>query len=313
MGRVGFFFHPSFLAHDTGAGHPERADRVATIVAYLQRRPVWPRLTLLDPQPASLQTIGLVHPAPYIDRILQACREGRSLDPDTVASPGSWDAALRAVGAVTGAIDGVMSGELSSAFCAVRPPGHHAPADRAMGFCLFNNVAVGARYARQRHGLKRVLIVDWDVHHGNGTQDIFDDDPSVLYFSTHQYPFYPGTGSARETGRGAGEGFTVNVPLPAGAGDQELIAAFERFLLPKAEAFKPELVLISAGFDAHRDDPLAGLEATEAGYAELTRLVRRIADATASGRIVSALEGGYDLRALAASVEAHLEALLEAS
>ena len=215
------------------------------------------------------------------------------------------------MGAVTQAVDRIIDDTLDAAFCAVRPPGHHALADRAMGFCLFNNVAIGARYAQQRHALSRILIVDWDVHHGNGTQAIFYDDPSVLYFSTHQYPFYPGTGARAETGRGAGAGFTINVPLPAGAGDAELIRAFQEELLPRALTFKPQLILISAGFDAHRDDPLAGLAVTEAGYAELTRIVRGIAEACCRGRIVSVLEGGYNLLALGRSVEAHLRTLLE--
>ncbi len=334
---VGFAFHPSFLAHDTGPGHPERPERLRAIVTHLQAIDVWPALHVIEPQPVDRAILELVHPAAYISLIERACgapaRPGgmgeipsdppqsfggesrdranlTSLDPDTVASPGSWEAALRAVGAVTRAIDEVLAGSLDAAFCAVRPPGHHALADRAMGFCLFNNVALGARYAQRRHQLSRVLIVDWDVHHGNGTQAIFYDDPSVLYFSTHQYPFYPGTGSRAETGHGAGKGWTLNVPLPSGAGDRELIDAFTTELLPRSREFKPELILISAGFDAHRDDPLAGLAVTGSGYAELTRIVRTIADSCCEGRIVSVLEGGYDLRALGASVEAHLRVLI---
>lgn len=310
--RVGFFFDPSFLAHDTGAGHPERAARLEAICAHLKRTGCWEALAHRSPSPASRETLELVHPPSYIALIERACREGpTALDPDTVASPGSWEAALRAVGAVTQAIDEMLGGALDSAFCAVRPPGHHALADRAMGFCLFNNVAIGARHAQRRHGLSRILIVDWDVHHGNGTQAIFYDDPSVLYFSTHQFPFYPGTGARGETGRGAGAGFTLNMPLPAGAGDADLLRAFEGVLAPKAAECPPELVLISAGFDAHRDESLAQLALTETGYAQLTRIVRRIAESTARGQIVSVLEGGYDLRALGASVEAHLRALLE--
>lgn len=248
--------------------------------------------------------IELVHPAAYVTAIEHACREGpTALDPDTMASPGSWEAALRAVGAVTGAIDAVMAGQVSAAFCAVRPPGHHALAEDAMGFCLFNNIAIGARYAQQRHQVQRVLIVDWDVHHGNGTEAIFLNDPSVLYFSTHQFPFYPGSG-------GRSQGQAINVPLPEGSGDAELLQAFTQELLPTAAAFKPELVLISAGFDAHRDDPLAGLNVTERGYAQLTALVRKLAEEHCQGRLVSVLEGGYDLMALPRSVEAHLKALL---
>jgi len=310
--HIGFFFHPSFLQHDTGPGHPEQPLRLSAICDHLRAVGLWSKLTHLEPRPATREILALVHPERYLDEVEQACRRPpTALDPDTIAAPGSWPAALRAAGAVTQAVDRLMVGTLDAAFCAVRPPGHHALADRAMGFCLFNNVAIGARYAQRHHQLRRVLIVDWDVHHGNGTQAIFCDDPSVLYFSTHQFPFYPGTGAREEIGRGAGMGFTLNVPLPAGAGDAELIRAFREELVPKALAFQPELVCISAGFDAHRDDPLAGLAVTEAGYAELTRLVREIADTHCRGRIVSVLEGGYHLLALGRSVEAHLRVLLD--
>ena len=311
MRRIGFFFHPNFLSHDTGPGHPERAERLTAICDHLRAAGLWGTLAHLDPVPATRELLMMVHPPAYLDTIERACRHGpTALDPDTVASPGSWPAALRAAGAVTQAVDRLAVGALDAAFCAVRPPGHHALADRAMGFCLFNNVAIGARYAQRRHNLTRVLIVDWDVHHGNGTQAIFYDDPSVLYCSTHQWPCYPGTGRRDETGQGPGAGFTMNAPLPAGAGDADVLRAFRDALLPKALAFKPNLVLISAGFDAHRDDPLAGLAVTEAGYAELTRLVRQVADACCRGRVVSVLEGGYNLIALGRSVEAHLRALL---
>jgi len=309
---IGWWSHPSFLEHDTGAGHPERPERLRAIGEHLKRVGVWDRLVHREPEPAAREMLTLVHPPSYVELIEKACREGPAyLDPDTAASPDSWEAALRAVGAVTQAIDAVIGGELCAAFCAVRPPGHHALASRAMGFCLFNNVAIAARYAQARHHLSRVLIVDWDVHHGNGTQALFEADPSILYFSTHQYPFYPGTGARGETGVGKGRGLTLNVPLPSGSGDAELLAAFQDVLVPAAEAFKPELVLISAGFDAHRDDPLAGLQVTEDGFAELTKMVREIAETHAQGRIVSALEGGYDLGALGRSVEAHLRVLLD--
>jgi len=308
---VGFSYHPCFLEHDAGPGHPERPERLQAIVTHLQKTDLWQSLRLLEPRPADLKTIEHVHPRAYLECIQAACRNGpTSLDPDTVASPGSWEAALRAVGAVTQAIDQVAQGTLSAAFCALRPPGHHALSHRAMGFCLLNNVAVGARYAQRVHGLSRILIVDWDVHHGNGTQAIFDDDPTILYFSTHQYPFYPGTGSRQEVGEGTGRGFTINVPLPAGSGDAELIRAFQEELLPKAKAFHPELVLISAGFDGHRDDPLANLNVTETGYRRLTELVCEVVKACCPGRLVSVLEGGYDLSALGRSVEVHLRALM---
>ena len=205
-----------------------------------------------------------------------------------------------------------MRGDVEHAFCAVRPPGHHAETAKAMGFCLFNNVAIAARYVQKKYGLNRVLIVDWDVHHGNGTQHSFEQDPSILFFSTHQYPHYPGTGRATERGTGAGEGFTINVPMEAGDGDDEYHAIFLNVLLPAAEAFKPEFVIISAGFDAHRDDPLASMGLTEAGYSDLTGLVVGIAKRHAQGRLLSALEGGYNLTALGASVDAHLKVLLAA-
>ena len=312
MRRLGLAFHPSFLSHDTGPGHPERPARLLAICDHLRTVGLWDRLIPLHPTAAPLDLIELVHPRAYVRAIEEACRRGpTALDPDTIASPGSWEAARRATGAVIQAIDRLAAGTLDAAFCAVRPPGHHASAARAMGFCLFNHVAIGARYAQERHHLDRVLIVDWDAHHGNGTQAIVEEEASVLYFSTHQFPFYPGTGAAEDTGRGAGTGMTLNVPLAAGSGDAELLRAFREVLLPKALAFRPQLILISAGFDAHRDDPLASLAVTESGYARATRLVRELADRCCRGRIVSVLEGGYHLLALGRSVEAHLRALLE--
>jgi acetoin utilization deacetylase AcuC-like enzyme len=205
-----------------------------------------------------------------------------------------------------------MNKQVDHVFCAVRPPGHHAETSRAMGFCLFNNIAIAARYIQKGYGLKRVLIVDWDVHHGNGTQHSFEDDPSILFFSTHQYPHYPGTGRASERGKGPGEGFTINIPMEAGEGDEEFHAIFLKSLLPAADDFKPEFVLISAGFDAHKDDPLASMGLTEAGYTDLTNIVAGIATRHAERRILSALEGGYNLRALAASVNSHIQALIAA-
>ena len=308
---VGLISHPACLEHDTGAGHPERPDRLRAILAHLRSTDLWPRLRHIDAPAADRADLELIHPAGYIDAIERACRSGPlALDPDTPVSPGSWDAALRAAGAATRAIDLVADGELTAAFCAVRPPGHHAMPNRAMGFCLFNNVAIAARHAQRRRDIERVLIVDWDVHHGNGTQAAFYSDPMVLYFSTHQEPCYPGTGRADETGRGPGDGATINVPLAAGSGDAELLDAFERRLVPAADQFRPQLMLISAGFDAHRDDPLASLNVTESGYAALTRLIVDLARRHCDGRIVSVLEGGYELRALSASVEAHLRALM---
>jgi acetoin utilization deacetylase AcuC-like enzyme len=227
-------------------------------------------------------------------------------------SAGSLEAAYLAAGGVLAGIDAIMEKRIDHVFCAVRPPGHHAEAARAMGFCLFNNIAIAARYAQKRYGIQRVLIVDWDVHHGNGTQHSFEDDSSILFFSTHQYPHYPGTGRGTERGTGSGEGFTINVPMEAGGGDEEYRSIFQKVLTPAAERFRPEFILLSAGFDAHRDDPLASMTLTESGYADLTEIVVGIAKRHAGGRVLSALEGGYNLTALAASVDAHLTALLNA-
>ena len=253
-----------------------------------------------------------MHTEEYLQRLEQTANQARSyLDQDTVLSKESFRVAKLAAGGVLKAVDAIMAGRIENAFVALRPPGHHAFANRGSGFCLINNVAVAVRYVQEEYELKRVLIVDWDVHHGNGTQDIFYADPSVFYFSTHQWPYYPGTGASTETGSGAGVGATLNVPLPVGSGDVEVIEAYKDKLVPAAEAFRPQFVFISAGFDAHRDDPLAGLKLTEAGYRELTQIVNDIAQRFANGRLVSVLEGGYNLDALARSVEAHVRELAE--
>ncbi|MGH7205832.1 MAG: histone deacetylase family protein [Nitrospiraceae bacterium] len=314
MARTGFVYHPDYLKHDMGAGHPESPDRLKAIVSRLEAGGVLDRLVRIEPAIVTDEWITQVHEASYLTRLKsQAPVNGRvSLDPDTSMSAGSLSAAYLAAGGALAAADAIMAGTVVHAFCAVRPPGHHAESDRAMGFCLFNNVAIAARYLQRRHGAARVLIVDWDVHHGNGTQHIFDDDPSVLFFSTHQYPHYPGTGRATERGKGKGEGLTINVPMSAGQGDEDYREVFERVLVPAADSYKPDFVLISAGFDAHRDDPLAGMGLTEEGYAALTGIVAGIARRHSKGRILSCLEGGYNLNALAASVERHVVALLDA-
>lgn len=310
MGKTAFVYHPDYLLHDPGAAHPERPDRLRALTAHLKKTGLLEELLQIEPDPAEESWIARVHPPEYIRLIERASKQApTALDPDTRVSSGSFRAAVLAVGGALAAVDAVLQGRAKNAFAAVRPPGHHALPARAMGFCLFNNVAVAARYAQAKYGLRRVLIVDWDVHHGNGTQAIFWTDPTVLYFSTHQYPFYPGTGSEEETGAGPGEGTVVNAPLPAGAGDAEVIRAFQEKLIPAADAFRPEFVLISAGFDGHRRDPLAMLQLTERGFAELTRIVLDIARRHAGGRVVSVLEGGYDLEALSRSVEAHLRVL----
>jgi acetoin utilization deacetylase AcuC-like enzyme len=314
MGKTGLVYHPAYLEHDMGPGHPESPNRLRAIIQRLEHTGTLACVVRIDPRRAEDEWITQVHTAGYVAALnREAPTTGRlSLDPDTSMSPGSLNAAYLAAGGALAAVDAIMARHVAHVFCAVRPPGHHAEAGRAMGFCLFNNVAIAARYVQKKYGLARVLIVDWDVHHGNGTQHSFEHDPSILFFSTHQHPHYPGTGRATERGRGAGEGFTINVPMEAGEGDDEYRAVFQKTLVPAADAFKPEFVIISAGFDAHKDDPLAGMGLTEAGYAELTEIVAGIAKRHAKGRILSSLEGGYNLAALSASVHAHIVALLNA-
>jgi acetoin utilization deacetylase AcuC-like enzyme len=298
--RVALFDDPLFRRHDAGPGHPERPARLDALRAGL--RPLEERLELLLPRDATRQELERVHSPRHLDAV--AASEGRRVrfDADTQASPDSYRAALRAAGAVAGAVDAVLDGRVDRALCAVRPPGHHAEPDRAMGFCLFNNVAVGAAHALAR-GAERVLVIDFDVHHGNGTQWAFWEDPRVLYVSTHEYPFYPGTGAVSEEGEGAGRGFTVNLPLPAGCGDAEYAAVYREIVAPIGRAFEPQVVLVSAGFDPHADDPLAGMRVTPAGFAQVMHSCLDTA-AGAGGRLVVALEGGYDLDGIRASAEA---------
>lgn len=312
MGKTGLVYHPAYLEHDMGFGHPESPNRLRAIVQRLEESGVAARLVRIEPRKAEDEWITQVHTPNYLASLnRQAPTSGRvSLDPDTSMSPGTLQAAYLAAGGALAAVDAIMAQQVDHVFCAVRPPGHHAEAGRAMGFCFFNNVAIAARYLQKKYGLTRVLIVDWDVHHGNGTQHSFEDDPSILFFSTHQYPHYPGTGRGTERGKGAGEGFTINVPMEAGEGDDDYRAVFQKVLVAAADDFKPEFVIISAGFDAHKDDPLASMGLTESGYAELTEIVAGIAKRHANGRILSSLEGGYNLTALAASVEAHIKTLL---
>ncbi|MBH0193719.1 MAG: histone deacetylase [Nitrospira sp.] len=314
MSKTGLVYHPAFLEHDMGAGHPESPNRLRAIMQQLEQSGTLTKVSRIEPRKAEDKWITQVHTPRYVVSLNQHVPlSGRvSLDPDTSMSPGSLNAAYLAAGGALAGVDAIMAGQVDQVFCAVRPPGHHAEAGRAMGFCLFNNVAIAARYVQRMYGLSRVLIVDWDVHHGNGTQHTFEDDPSVLFFSTHQYPHYPGSGWVTERGKGAGEGFTINVPMEAGEGDEAYQAVFLKSLVPAADEFKPEFVIISAGFDAHKEDPLASMGLTEAGYADLTGIVVGIAKRHAKGRILSSLEGGYNLTALAASVDAHIQALLHA-
>jgi acetoin utilization deacetylase AcuC-like enzyme len=310
---TGLITHPSYLEHQTGQGHPERPERLMAIAQHLAKTGLQKEMIQIEPaaRPDLSDWITTVHTPTYY-RTLQSRlpKQGTVyLDPDTPYSPLSLAAAEMAVCGLLSAADGVMDGTFRNAFCAVRPPGHHAEADRSMGFCMINNVAVCARYLQQKYALARIMIVDWDVHHGNGTQHLFYNDPTVFYFSTHQFPFYPGTGSARERGEGEGEGTTLNCPLQAESGDGEILKYFESDLADAAAQFRPDFILVSAGFDAHRDDPLAHLEVTEEGFGEMTRIVLSLASTYCSGRVVSCLEGGYNLAALARSVAQHLEVL----
>jgi acetoin utilization deacetylase AcuC-like enzyme len=299
---------PLFRDHLAGRQHPERPERFDAVMNGLNRAGLLDRMLLLEARTATGDELLLCHTAEYLKTVRRDVESGRRYlsTGDTDITPNSWDVATRAVGGVLNAVDAVLSGSARNAFCAVRPPGHHANAARGMGFCLFNNAAIAARYAQRNHGVGRVLIVDWDVHHGNGTQDIFYRDASVFYFSSHQWPLYPGTGRADETGDGPGEGATMNFPFPAGAGRREILGAVENHLLPAAARFQPDLVLISAGFDSRVGDPLGRFTLTDIDFADLTRAVMGIA----GGRVVSVLEGGYNLDGLASAAAAHVAALL---
>ena len=318
---MGLFQHPDCGRHDTGWDHPEHQGRLRAVMGALER--ALPELhadvTPVVPEPVATATLELAHPAEHVERIREICERSAAsgqilrLDADTLVSPGSWDAALAAAGCGVAAVDAVLSGECRAAFCAVRPPGHHATPDRAMGFCLFNNIAVAARHARTRPGIERVLIVDWDVHHGNGTQDIFYEDPSVFFLSMHQHPLYPGTGMADERGRGPGEGTTLNLPLPAGLAPERYVEALLDGVERALAGFAPDLTLISAGFDAGVEDPLGGFTLTEADFATLTREIVARTASTSRNRVVSLLEGGYNPGELGRNVVSHLTALRDAT
>ncbi len=313
--HTAFFSDPLFLGHRTGWRHPEQPQRLKAILERLQSGGQWTRLRHLPARDATRDEIAAIHDPLYVDSLAARCASERVFEPgpDTVASAGTYAAACRAAGAVLSAIDAVLDGRAANAFCAVRPPGHHAERDHAMGFCFFNNVAIGAAYAR-RHGIDRVAIIDWDVHHGNGTQHAFEGDPSVLYVSLHQYPLYPkDSGRRDDRGTGAGEGFTLNLPMAAGATDAEYDRTFREEIRPAVSRFRPQFILVSAGFDGHRDDPLGGILLTEDGFANMTQHVCALASEHARGRVVSVLEGGYNPRALAASVAAHVDVLISAA
>lgn len=308
---TGWVFDPSFLRHNAALDHPERPARLAAIVEALDRQDLLAAMTPVACTPVSEDDLERVHPQSHTATVDTS--RGRFLDPDTFVSEESPEIARLAAGGVVEAARQVWRSELANAFCAVRPPGHHAMPERAMGFCLYNNIAIAAATLCHDTPGTKICILDWDVHHGNGTQAAFFENPDVLYASLHQYPFYPGTGTAGETGRGRGKGFTANYPLLSGTGDDQFLGAIERILDQHATPFAPDIVLVSAGFDAHRFDPLGGLNVSTEAFAEATRLVCAFARAACGGRLVSVLEGGYDLNALADSVTAHVSELITAS
>lgn len=312
--NTGLVYDEQYLRHRPGEWHPERPARLEAIMQRLQDTGLIEELILIRPYQAPVPWIERLHDPDYIKRFKTACEKGYTIFgvPDCGISPESYEIALLAVGGVFAAIENVMSGVVQNAFCAVRPPGHHAERDRALGFCFFNNIALGANYLLENYGLERVAIIDWDVHHGNGTQHMFESDPRVFYLSLHEDPStcYPGTGRRREEGKGQGKGFTLNLPLPGGSGDEAYLRALETEGLPRLRKFAPQFVLISAGFDAHEDDPLAHQNLTREAYKKMGQMLLQLAQDHAGGRLISVLEGGYSLTVLANCVEDHLRLLL---
>ncbi len=311
MNSTGFIYHPTYLEHNTGS-HPENSGRLRAIMQKLDGSELYSQLTIKEPRKATPEEIAFNHQSEYVAAVDKACSEGITrLDADTVVCDKSYEAALLSAGAGLTAVDLVVDGDCNNAFAAVRPPGHHAENNYAMGFCLFNNVAIAAQYAIKNKGLNRVFIFDWDVHHGNGTQNSFYSNSSVFYSSAHQYPFYPGTGAEGETGTGDGLGSTLNFPMRADSNDKDYLPVIKNKLIPAMFSFKPDLIIISAGFDAHQNDPLANINITTECYGEMTQLIKSAAQEICQGRLISMLEGGYDYDALSDSVYAHLQNLLK--
>ncbi len=307
---MGFVYDPIYLKHDTGQ-HVENGGRLEAVISLLDQSELTKQLVPVKPRAASIEELSAVHDKRYISYVLDVAQRGGGwLDPDTVMSADSYEAAVYAAGGAITATEAVISGEVASAFALVRPPGHHASSRQAKGFCLFNNLAIATRYALAKHNLERIAVIDFDVHHGNGTQEVFYDSPEVLYVSTHEYPFYPGTGGVDETGSGAARGTKVNIPLPAGCGDDEYLLVFEQIIAPVVRRFKPQLIMVSAGYDSHWADGLALMQVTVTGFAQMVKTIRGLAEELCRGRIVNCLEGGYHLQALAYSVKATFDLLL---
>jgi acetoin utilization deacetylase AcuC-like enzyme len=308
---VGLVYDPIYLKHDTGE-HPENGSRLTAIMACLEGSGLRRQLTAIAPRPATVDEIARVHTRHHITHIQDVANKGGAwLDSDTIVAPDSYEVALCAAGGAIVLAEAVMDGRVTSGFALVRPPGHHATPRRAMGFCLFNNIAIAAAHALARYGLERALIIDFDVHHGNGTQAIFEERADVLYISTHEYPFYPGTGGMEETGRGAGAGTTVNIPLPAGCGDKEYAQVFNQIIVPAAKRYRPQLILVSAGYDPHWADEIGMMLVSVTGFREMAVTIKSIADEMCAGRLVFILEGGYNRDALSASARATIEVLME--
>jgi acetoin utilization deacetylase AcuC-like enzyme len=310
---IGYLYDDIYLKHDTGMFHPESPRRLSAIDSRIRKASWYKELKILKAKSADTNTVALAHDQRYMENVKEECEEGFSnlSTGDTMICRDSYSVALQATGGVLTAVDAVFEGSIKRVFCAVRPPGHHANQARGMGFCIFNNIAIAARYAQEKYDIQRVLIADWDVHHGNGTQDIFYEDDSVFFMSTHQSPWYPGTGRRDDIGLDKGKGYTMNRPFPAGAGNREIISAFKDELLPAAKTFRPQLTLISAGFDSRLGDPLGGFQIDDKGFRELTKIMMEVADIEGKGRLISILEGGYSLEGISSAIYAHMDEMIQ--